>query len=87
MRAYILGVNSRHMRSLITAAARRRYRGRINGMDRRKRESLHDAIFEVMDRFESMNGGQSDDPRVVELCIALNLVGDDLAWNHEGGER
>lgn len=56
-------------------------------MDRRKRESLHDAIFEVMDHFESMNGGQPDDPRVVELRIAQNLVADDLGWNHEGGER
>ena len=87
MRAYILGIKSRHICSLITAAARRRYGGRISGMDRRKRESLHDAIFEVMNHFESMNGGQPDDPRVVELSIALNLVADDLAWNDEGGER
>ena len=85
MRAYLLGVKSRHIRSLVTAAARTRaMMGRIQGMDQRKRECLHDAIFEVMDRFESMNGGQSDDPRVRQLNIALNLLADDLRWNNEG---
>ena len=84
MRAYLVGVKSRYIRSLVTAAARRRHRGRIQGMDRQKRECLHDAICEVMDHFESMNGGQPDDPRVSQLNIALNLVADDLRWNDEG---
>ena len=86
MRAYVLGIESRHIRSLVTVAARRRFRGRIRGMDRQKRECLHAAIFEVMDHFESMNGGQPDDPRVMELCVAMNLVADDLGWNDEGSE-
>ncbi len=87
MRAYLLGVKSRHIRSLVTAAARRRHSGRIQGMDQQKRECLHDAIFEVMDHFESMNGGQPDDPRVRQLNIAMNLVADDLSWNDEGWSR
>ena len=84
MRAYLLGVRSRHIRSLVTAAARRWHMARIQGMDQRKRQCLHDAIFEVMDHFESQNGGQPDDPRVSQLNIALNLVADDLGWTDEG---
>ena len=85
MRAYLLGVKSRHIRSLVTSAARRWHMARIQGMDQRKRECLHDAIFEVMDHFESQNGGQSGDPRVSQLNIALNLLADDLGWNEEAG--
>ena len=53
-------------------------------MNQRNREYLHDAIFEVMDRFESMNGGQPDHPRARQLNVAMNLVADDLGWNDEG---
>jgi hypothetical protein len=85
--AYLQGVKSGHYRGKIRAELRKRLGGRWRGMNPRIRECLHDAVFVVMDDLESRNGGQPDHPSVVQMCIALNLLADDLRWNDEGGRR
>ena len=71
MSAYLAGVESRGICSVITSGARKRFNGRISGMNQCKRECLHDAIFAEMDRIESKNGGQPDHPIVIQLCTAI----------------
>ena len=50
-------------------------------MNPRIRLLARDAIFQVMDHWESQGGGRPDHPVVVQLRVALNLVADDLRWN------
>ena len=85
-RAYLLGIKNARDRSFVRAAMRKRVGGSWSRLNGQLRESLHDSIFEVMNRIESKNGGQSEDPRVIQLCIAMNLVADDLGWNDQGGD-
>ena len=79
-RAYVLAVNSRHIRSLVYAELKKRLKVRSKGMNQKTRECLYDSILETMNHFESKNGGCHDNPRVGELLVALNLVADDLGW-------
>lgn len=79
--AYLRVVKSGHYRQSARVELRSRLGGPWRGMNPRIREYLHDAIFAVMDELESRTGGQSDHPSVVQLCVALNLVKDDLGWN------
>lgn len=83
VRAYIQGVKSAWVRSKIRAAMRKRVGGSWKRLNSKLRESLHDAVFEVMDEYESRNGGQPDNERVVQLRVVLNLLADDLKWNQE----
>jgi len=55
-------------------------------MNSRRREWLHDAIFQREDEIECKNGGQPDQPRVVAMRRARNRVMDDLGWNQTVGE-
>ena len=79
--AYLRVVKSGHYRQSARVELRSRLGGPWRGMNPRIREYLHDAIFAVMDELESRTSGQSDHPSVVQLCVALNLVKDDLGWN------
>ena len=56
-------------------------------MNSRNREYLHDSIFLVMDEIESRGGGRPDHPPVVQMRIAMNLLADDLGWNHVPGRN
>ncbi len=87
VRAYIQGVKSAWVRSKIRAAMRKRVGRSWKRLNSKLRESLHDAVFEVMDDYESQNGGQPDDERVVQMRVVLNLLADDLRWNDEGVRR
>ena len=53
----------------------------LSSMNDYRREILADCIFQVEDRLESKNGGDSDNPVVVALRDARNRVYDDLRWN------
>lgn len=87
VRAYIQGVKSAWVSSKIRAAMRKRVGGSWGRLNPKLRESLHDAVFEVIDEYESRNGGQPDDERVIQMRVVLNLLVDDLGWNDEGVHR
>ena len=84
VRAYIQGVKSVRVRTKIRAAMRKRVGGSWGRLNRKLRESMHFAVFEVMDEYEIRNGGQPDDERVVQLNVVMNLLDDDIGWNDEG---
>ena len=83
VRAYLLGVESGVARARVRARVRKGAGRGWRGMNPRIRLLAHDAIFQVMDHWESQGGGRPDHPVVVQLRVALNLVLDDLGWNEE----
>ena len=86
VRAYLLGVKSVRARAAVRAAVRKGAGRGWRGMNPRIRLLAHDAIFQVMDHWESQGGGRPDHPVVVQLRVALNLVADDLRWNDTTAE-
>ena len=87
VRAYIQGVKSARVRSKIRAAMRKRVGRSWKRLNLKLRETLHDAVFEVMDEYESRNGGMPDDEKVIQMRVVLNLLADDMGWNDEGVRR
>lgn len=60
---------------------------RLSGLRNEHRVVIHDAIFSVENKIESKGGGRSDDPRVVQLRAARNMLLDDMGWNEPNPRR
>lgn len=78
IRDYLQGVKSGLLKAQIRAAYRKRSGGRITQMNRKRREWVHDSIFETVNRLETR---EPNHPKVEPLFEAMNLVDNDLGWN------
>ena len=79
LRFYLQGLKSERATTQIRAAVRKRLGAGWSGVNAKRREAIHDAIFEVMDEWESRGGGTSS-PAIDQMRAAMNLVADDLGW-------
>lgn len=78
---YLREVESVHYRRLVRRDLKKRLGGPPRGMNERIRICLQDSILAVLNVVEGRTNGQSEQPCVEQLQVALNLVLDDLGWN------